>query len=102
LASALRSIVSASSITLRLPVLFDDFLAVESGEVGLAPCLRPLAQTARAVFPQAAFLCGRFCNVEAGFDAGHQIDQPHEPEFLHQSRKRINSPHCVPPFLGDE
>src|SRR5437763_15535335 len=25
---------------------------------GLSPCLRPLAQTARAVFPQAAFLCG--------------------------------------------
>ena len=79
-----------------------ELVFVESGEVGLAPCLRPLAQTARAVFPQAAFLCGRFCNVEAGFDAGHQIDQPHEPEFLYQSRKRINSPHCVPPFLGDE
>src|ERR1700752_2283691 len=25
---------------------------------GLSPSLRPLAQTARAVFPQAAFLCG--------------------------------------------
>jgi hypothetical protein len=33
--------------------------SVESGEVELAPCLRPLAQTARAVFPQAAFLRGR-------------------------------------------
>src|SRR3954467_4026446 len=32
---------------------------VESEEVGLSPFLRPLAQTARAVFPQAAFLCGR-------------------------------------------
>ena len=28
-------------------------------EVGLSPFLRPLAQTARAVFPQAAFLCDR-------------------------------------------
>ena len=28
------------------------------GRVGFSPCLRPLAQTARAVFPQAAFLCG--------------------------------------------
>ena len=34
-------------------------LTVESEEVGLSPFLRPLAQTARAVFPQAAFLCGR-------------------------------------------
>src|SRR3954466_10010800 len=32
---------------------------VESEEVGLSPFLRPLAQTARAVFPQAAFLCDR-------------------------------------------
>ena len=30
------------------------------------PCLCPLAQTARAVFPQAAFLCGRHCGVEDG------------------------------------
>src|SRR3954470_19008201 len=35
--------------------------AVEWEEVGLSPFLRPLAQTARAVFPQAAFLCGRLC-----------------------------------------
>jgi hypothetical protein len=42
------------------------FTAVESGEVGLAPCLRPLAQTARAVFPQAAFLCGRHLGSEVG------------------------------------
>src|SRR3954454_24445508 len=39
--------------------LFAGFAGVESGEVGLTPCLRPLAQTARAVFPQAAFLRGR-------------------------------------------
>ena len=32
---------------------------VKSEEVGLSPFLRPLAQTARAVFPQAAFLCDR-------------------------------------------
>src|SRR4051812_33368643 len=36
-----------------------DVSFVESEEVGLSPFLRPLAQTARAVFPQAAFLCGR-------------------------------------------
>jgi hypothetical protein len=34
--------------------------------VELSPCLRPLAQTARAVFPQAAFVCGRHCGVEDG------------------------------------
>ena len=44
--------------------------AAESGEVELAPCLRPLAQTARAVFPQAAFLCGRHCGVEDGLMPG--------------------------------
>ena len=43
---------------------------VESGEVELSPCLRPLAQTARAVFPQAAFLCGRHCGVEDGLMPG--------------------------------
>ena len=44
--------------------LFAGFAAVESGEVERTPCLCPLAQTARAVFPQAAFLCGRHCGVE--------------------------------------
>jgi len=44
--------------------LFAGFTAVESGEVERTPCLCPLAQTARAVFPQAAFLCGRHCGVE--------------------------------------
>ena len=44
--------------------LFAGFIAVESGEVERTPCLCPLAQTARAVFPQAAFLCGRHCGVE--------------------------------------
>src|SRR5215831_10082594 len=44
--------------------LFAGFTAVESGEVELVLCLCPLAQTARAVFPQAAFLCGRHCGVE--------------------------------------
>src|SRR6266571_5615100 len=44
--------------------LFAGFPAVESGEVERTPCLCPLAQTARAVFPQAAFLCGRHCGVE--------------------------------------
>src|SRR5262249_2079202 len=34
---------------------FAPFNGVESEEVELSPCLRPLAQTARAVFPQAAF-----------------------------------------------
>ena len=46
------------------------FLAVELGEVELSPCLGPLAQTARAVFPQAAFLCGRHCGVEDGLMPG--------------------------------
>ena len=62
LASALCSTGSAAGC----PALFVGFPAVESGEVGLSPCLRPLAQTARAVFPQAAFLCGRRCGVEDG------------------------------------
>src|SRR6516165_774654 len=43
--------------------LFAGFAAVESGEVERTPCLCPLAQTARAVFPQAAFLCGRHCGI---------------------------------------
>jgi hypothetical protein len=51
------------------PALFVGFPAVESGEVGLAPSLRPLTQTARAVFPQAAFLCGRHCGVEGGLSS---------------------------------
>ena len=42
----------------------------KSGEVELSPCLRPLAQTARAVFPQAAFLCGRHCGVDDGLMPG--------------------------------
>src|SRR3954466_14736163 len=37
----------------------EPWIIVESEEVGLSPFLRPLAQTARAVFPQAARLCGR-------------------------------------------
>src|SRR5262245_61776852 len=41
------------------------FITVESEEVGLSPCLRPLAQTARAVFPQAAFLYGRRAGVRS-------------------------------------
>src|SRR3954470_9998711 len=39
-----------------LQLHYKAFVTVESGEVGLTPCLCPLAQTARAVFPQAAFL----------------------------------------------
>ena len=54
-APALRSTNSADG----RPSLFAGFAAVESEEVGLSPFLRPLAQTARAVFPQAAFLCDR-------------------------------------------
>jgi hypothetical protein len=38
---------------------------VESEEVELSPCLGPLAQTARAVFPQAAFLYGRRRDVRS-------------------------------------
>src|SRR3954447_8615216 len=41
------------------PPALPGFNGVESEEVGLSPFLRPLAQTARAVFPQAAFLCDR-------------------------------------------
>ena len=62
LVSALGSTGSAAGCS----ALFAGFAAVESGEVELAPFLRPLAQTARAVFPQAAFLCGRHCGVEDG------------------------------------
>jgi hypothetical protein len=62
LAPALRSTGSAAVGT----ALFVGFPAVESGEVERTPCLCPLAQTARAVFPQAAFLCGRHCGVEDG------------------------------------
>src|SRR6266567_248710 len=62
LVSALRSTSSAADCS----ALFTSFTAVESGEVELTPCLCPLAQTARAVFPQAAFLCGRHCGVEDG------------------------------------
>ena len=60
LAPPLPSIASATASA----ALFGDFRGVELGEVELSPCLRPLAQTARAVFPQAAFLCGRHCGVE--------------------------------------
>jgi hypothetical protein len=66
LASALRSTCSAADRS----ALFAGFPAVESGEGELSPCLRPLAQTARAVFPQAAFLCGRHRGVEDGLMPG--------------------------------
>src|SRR6266545_3334925 len=55
LAPPLPSITSAAARA----ALFGNFGGVESGEVEHTPCLCPLAQTARAVFPQAAFLCGR-------------------------------------------
>jgi len=70
LVSALRSTGSATASstadcsTAECAALFAGFSAVESGEVERTPCLCPLAQTARAVFPQAAFLCGRHCGVE--------------------------------------
>jgi hypothetical protein len=76
LVPALRSTGSATAAAATdcsaeaFAVLFAGFVAVESGEVELAPCLRPLAQTARAVFPQAAFLCGRQCGVEDGLMPG--------------------------------
>src|SRR5215467_8016287 len=44
---------------------FGYLIVVESEEVELSPCLRPLAQTARAVFPQAAFLYGRRAGVRS-------------------------------------
>src|SRR5246500_214820 len=59
---------SAGSATVDA-VLFAGFIAVESGEVERTPCLCPLAQTAPAVFPQAAFLCGRHCGVEDGLSS---------------------------------
>src|SRR5215831_2337825 len=62
LVSALGSAADCS--TAGCATLFAGFAAVESGEVERTPCLCPLAQTARAVFPQAAFLCGRHCGVE--------------------------------------
>src|SRR5262252_7295560 len=55
---------AADCSTAGRATLFAGFAAVESGEVERTPCLCPLAQTARAVFPQAAFLCGRHCGVE--------------------------------------
>jgi hypothetical protein len=47
------------------PALFVGFPAVESGEVGLAPSLRPLTQTARAVFPQALSCVGAIAASKA-------------------------------------
>src|SRR5262249_38035637 len=69
LVSALRStgsaaVASTADCSAEWSALFAGFTAVESGEVERTPCLCPLAQTARAVFPQAAFLCGRHCGVE--------------------------------------
>jgi hypothetical protein len=75
LVPALRSTDSAAFCSaadrsaVESSALFAGFTAVESGEVGLAPSLRPLAQTARAVFPQAAFLCGRYYGVEDGLSS---------------------------------
>jgi len=59
-----RRLVAPSTASLLLnpgvngPTGEHDLRIVESEEVGLSPCLRPLAQTAHAVFQQAAFLCG--------------------------------------------
>jgi hypothetical protein len=55
-------VVELCSITKTL--VFDG-MAVESEQVELSPCLRPLAQMARAVFPQAAFLYGRRAGVSS-------------------------------------
>ena len=63
-----RAVVDGDWIFVSGTTGFDD--AVESGEVEHTPCLCPLAQTARAVFPQAAFLCGRHCGVEDGLMPG--------------------------------
>jgi hypothetical protein len=46
------------------------FIPVESGEAGPEPYLRPLAQTARAVFPQAAFLGRPFARGAARLRLG--------------------------------
>ena len=64
---------------------FATFNGVESGEVELAPCLRPLAQTARAVFPQAAFLCGSRWLAKVGSYSRDEVDQPHEAEVCDEA-----------------
>src|SRR5215471_16135168 len=81
LAPALGSTASATGS----PALFGGFTAVESGEVELSPCLRPLAQTARAVVPQAAFLCGSRWLAKVGSYSRDEVDQPHEAEVCDEA-----------------
>jgi hypothetical protein len=65
------------------------------------PCLRPLDQTARAVFPQAAFL--RCSSLESsGDETGNEVGQSHETELRNQSAGWIPAPHRLPPALGQE
>jgi hypothetical protein len=65
---------------------FPTFAGVESEEVGLSPCLRPLAQTARAVFPQAAFLYGRRAGVRSVVMPGTRLIKRMSPSSVTSRR----------------
>src|SRR5262249_33570533 len=65
------------------------------------PSHRPLDQTARAVFPPAAFL--RCSTPEASGDkTGDQVRQSHQAKLSNQPTGRISAPHRVPPAFGQE
>ena len=65
---------------------FSTFAGVESEEVGLSPCLRPLAQTARPVFPQAAFLYGRRAGVRSIVMPGTRLIRRMSPSSVTSRR----------------
>jgi len=62
------------------------------------PCLRPLNQTARAVFPQAAFLC---CStLESSRDkTGNELGQSHQTELPDQPPGWLPAPPPMAPAL---
>ena len=82
LVPALGSTSSAADCS----ALFAGFSAVESEEVELSPCLRPLAQTARAVFPQAAFLYGRRAGVRSIVMPGTRLIKRMSPSSITSRR----------------
>src|SRR5215831_7014253 len=68
---------------------------VGGGRAGM-PCLRPLAQTARAVFPQAAFL--RCSSLEASMDeTGNEMGQSPQAMLPDQPPGGVPAPHPIAP-----
>jgi hypothetical protein len=83
----------------RRGALFAGFCGVESEEVGQCPSLCPLAQTARAVFPPAAFLGCAFL-ASALHQPRHARSPAYAAKRRAQSACRRPAPPGMAPSLG--